>query len=215
MACLAAMLILPGMRAYSSTGAAATTGFDSPLGRMSSAGLTASFDPGARETHVQGAMAADLCIALRLPENWTLSGDGPTARLRDVTSGAEFEIHARSASELRGSPHLDVVSREAAALQQQYEEILGKPAQAIVHQPTNVSGVSRWSATWIDSNFDAAGHARTVETFIVANGSTSVLEVSLTNVGSREVYDVHVSRMLSSLRTRAGGDCSSRPTAEP
>ncbi|WP_046866010.1 hypothetical protein [Microvirga massiliensis] len=212
-ACLAVFLALPGSLAFSSVGPSAKFEPDRAPFPSSVAGLTAQSDPSAHERSVRGRLAAGLCISLRLPENWTLSTDRGRAHLLDAKSGAEFEIDARSTVEPRDSQEADLSGREAAALQKQYEEIIGKPAQAVLHEPTNYVGVSHWSATWIDANFAAESHSHVIETFIVVDHK-SVVDVTLVNVGAREAYDRHVSRMLSSLRIETEEDCRPDPLAE-
>jgi hypothetical protein len=211
-ACLAVFLALPGSLAFSSAGPSAKFEPDRAPFPSSVAGLTAQSDPSAHETRVRGRLAAGLCISLQLPENWTLSTDRGRAHLLDATSGAEFEIDARTTGEPREFQEADPAGREAAALQKQYEEIIGKPAQAVLHEPTNYAGVSHWSATWIDANFAAESHAHVIETFIVVDHK-SVIDVTLVNVGTREAYDRHVLLMLSSLLIETEEDCRPDPFA--
>jgi hypothetical protein len=70
----------------------------------------------------------------------------------------------------------------------------------VVHEPTAVASVSRWSATWIDANWPGPGHALTVETFIVDLTGRSALELTLTNARDRDAYRAEIGGLLASLR---------------
>jgi hypothetical protein len=169
--------------------------------------MTARFDPARRETHIDGMLAEDLCIALQLPQEWRLSRDDHAVRLEATPSGTALEIDIRSEAELRDFPQAGMAGRDAAALQRDYETMIGKPAQAVLHEPTGFLGVSRWSATWIDENFANATRSLSVETFIVESAGRWTLELTLTNAGTRDAYDAHVARILSSLRVLTRADC--------
>jgi hypothetical protein len=177
--------------------------------------ISAGFDPTKNETHVDGQVAADLCIALMLPQEWRLTQDTEAIRLQAARSGDELLVSIRSEADLRAFPQVDMAGRDAAALQQEYEAMLGRPAQAVAHQPTNRSGVSRWSATWVDANFVNASHSFSIETFIVESPGNRTVELTLTKVAARDSYDAEIAAMLSSLQLTAGTECGASSSAAP
>lgn len=103
----------------------------------------------------------------------------------------------------------DLARRDAAYLQSDYESLLGRPAQS-VSLTSPVPGAIRWSATWSDANLPSASRSLTVETFIVPLSKEWVLELSLADAGSREIYDALMKRILSSLEVRTGEACRNR-----
>jgi hypothetical protein len=198
-ACLTASL-LSGMPSFASTD-------DAPASPLE---IIAQFDPIRHETRIQGEILADACMTLQLTGEWKLSGSDDSRSSLATASGAEIEVRVRPAAELKSVPHGDLADREAAALQRTYEEIVGKPVQAVLHEPTGYKGVSRWSATWFDGNFANAGHSFEIETFIVEASGGSALELTFTNKGSPDAHEAAVARMLSSLRVINGSDCQYR-----
>ena len=170
--------------------------------------ISAVYDPAAGETHVWGRLADDLCFSLRMPREWraAAAGGGPT-RLEAVSSGAELEIVARSADDLRDAAGPDLPRRSAAALQREYEETLGKPAQSASIEPLGDAGAIRWAATWIDANFSGAGGAFAVETVIIPVAPEWLLELTATKVEGGAMADALVGRALSSLEVATGGGC--------
>jgi hypothetical protein len=167
-----------------------------------------TFDPLTRETQIKERVSANLCVFFRLDEEWTLSRDTDATLLQAAGGDADLEIRLRSASELQEFPQTDLAGREAAALQRTYEGMIGKPAQAISHQPTGLSGVSRWSATWVDANLAGGNHALEVETFIV-DLKSAALELTLTEPRTNTAYANQIRRILSSLRIGKGTECGS------
>jgi hypothetical protein len=162
--------------------------------------VEARFEPSTGQTRVTGGMAPEACVTFALRGEWRLRRADASAVLQATASEAELDIRLRPGTELRDYPQPDLAGREAAALQRIHEEVVGKPAQAVVHEPTAVASVSRWSATWIDANSPGPGHALTVETFIVDLTGRSALELTLTNAHDREAYRAEIGRLLSSLR---------------
>jgi len=201
-----ALLIVPD--------AIASTGFSTAV---PTAQIGARFDPIAQETRVREKVSADLCVSFRLSREWTLSlgrdaALEETASLR-APSGDDLEIRLRPAADLQAFPQADISARDAAALQDSYEELLGKPAQSVVHQPAGRPGVSRWSATWVDPNLAGPSHALTVETFIVDLRGDGALELTM-NAKDSGTYRQDISALLSSLQVTRGADCRDRPVAE-
>jgi hypothetical protein len=164
------------------------------------------FDPERQETKVAGHVAPGLCFSIRLPQEWRVRTSGPKTKLETASSYAELELGFRSAHELRHMPQPDLASRDAAVLQRDYEDLLGRPAQS-VSLAASVAGVTRWSATWIDIHLPAASHAMTVETFIVPLSSEWILELSLSNVDKRESYDALMQTLLAELNVQGGAAC--------
>ena len=163
--------------------------------------VQARFDPVTRQTIVTGAIPSDGCFSFALPNEWHMSAEGLTSTLSDM----QVAVGLRSAQELRGMPQPDLVSRDAAFLQRDYEEMLGRPAQSV--SLTSSAGATRWSATWIDANLPTASKAMTVETLIVPLSSQWVLELSLTGIESREAYDALAQQLLARLKLRSGTLC--------
>jgi hypothetical protein len=164
------------------------------------------FDPERQETQVAGRVEPGLCFSFRLPQEWRARLDGPKTRLETASSHAEFELGLRSARELRHMPQPDLASRDAAVLQRDYEDLLGRPAQS-VSLAASIAGATRWSATWIDIHLPAASHAMTVETFIVPLSSEWILELSLSNVEKRESYDALMQTLLAELNVQGAAAC--------
>jgi hypothetical protein len=163
--------------------------------------IEARFNAAAQQTLVTGKAAPDLCFSLSLPEEWRRTEEG----LKAVRSDASLALGLRSAEELSALPQPDLASRDAAALQQDYEDLLGRPAQS-VSQSTD-AGATRWSATWVDANLPMASHAMTVETLIVPLSNAWVLELSLSGVETREAYDSLAARVLARLRVQGRASC--------
>lgn len=163
--------------------------------------IEARFNAAAQQTLVTGRAAPDLCFSLSLPEEWRRTEEG----LKAVRSDASLALGLRSAEELSALPQPDLASRDAAALQQDYEDLLGRPAQS-VSQSTD-AGATRWSATWVDANLPMASHAMTVETLIVPLSNAWVLELSLSGVETREAYDALAARVLARLRVQGRASC--------
>jgi hypothetical protein len=167
--------------------------------------LQARFDPLARQTRVVGRVAPGLCVSFNLPEEWRLETGGLEPRLKAVLSDAELEVGLRSAHELRDMPQSDLASRDAAFLQRDYEELLGRPAQSVSLSAD--AGTTRWSATWVDANLPTASHAMTVETLILPLSNDQVLELSLSGADTQDAYDAFVRRMLGGLRVQGRASC--------
>ena len=163
--------------------------------------VQARFDPSTRQTWLTGRAGADLCFSLALPDEWRLTAQGVEA----VRSEVELAVSLRSAQELRDLPQPDLASRDAAVLQRDYEELLGRPAQSV--SLTSNAGATRWSATWVDANLSTASHAMTVETLIVPLSAEWVLELSLSGVDTNEDYNALTQRMLSRLKVQGRGAC--------
>ena len=163
--------------------------------------IEARFNAAAQQTLVTGKAAPDLCFSLSLPEEWRRTEEG----LKAVRSDASLALGLRSAEELSSLPQPDLAGRDAAALQQDYEGLLGRPAQSI--SLSTDAGATRWSATWVDANLPMASHAMTVETLIVPLSNAWVLELSLSGVETREAYDALAARLLARLRVQGRASC--------
>ena len=163
--------------------------------------IEARFNAAAQQTLVTGKAAPDLCFSLSLPEEWRRTEEG----LKAVRSDASLALGLRSAEELSALPQPDLAGRDAAALQQDYEGLLGRPAQSI--SLSTDAGATRWSATWVDANLPMASHAMTVETLIVPLSNAWVLELSLSGVETREAYDALAARVLARLRVQGRASC--------
>jgi hypothetical protein len=163
--------------------------------------IEARFNAAAQQTLVTGKAAPDLCFSLSLPEEWRRTEEG----LKAVRSDASLAVSLRSAEELSALPQPDLAGRDAAALQQDYEGLLGRPAQSI--SLSTDAGATRWSATWVDANLPMASHAMTVETLIVPLSNAWVLELSLSGVETREAYDALAARLLARLRVQGRASC--------
>jgi hypothetical protein len=170
--------------------------------------VQARFDPAAQETRVLRHIAPSLCFSFSLPQEWELNTHDGKASLKAVAYDAELDVSLRSAHELQGLPQSDLVRRDAAFLQQDYEGILGRPAQS-VSLASSAQGATRWSATWIDANLPADASAMTIETFIVPLSNEWVLELSFTDIETREIYNALAQKVLSGLQVRGSAACGS------
>lgn len=164
-------------------------------------GVQARFDPVTRQTWVTGHASPDFCFSLALPDEWRQTEDGVKA----VLSDGELSVNLRSSQELRDMPQPDLVSRDAAALQQDYEALLGRPAQSV--SLSSDAGATRWSATWIDANLPVAAHGMTVETLIVPLSGEWVLELSLSGIETRDAYDALARHLLARLKVQGRAAC--------
>jgi hypothetical protein len=190
-------IILAGC-AVASVAQAANT----PLDTSSANGtVQVRYDPMMRQTWVTGRAASDLCFSLSLPDEWQRADGG----IKAASSDGELSLSLRSARELRDMPQPDLVGRDAAALQQDYEGLLGRPAQSV--SLSSKAGAARWSATWIDANLPTASHAITVETLIVPLSGEWVLELSLSGVETREAYNALTQHMLARLKVQGRAAC--------
>jgi hypothetical protein len=167
--------------------------------------LTSRFDPILGETRVTGLVGRDLCVMLTLPFAWE-TADDPTAGLRATKSGAELALSVRSLDEAPKRSDPDLARSDALLLQREYEDLIGRPAQSVVLAPLQ-SGVTRWTATWIDANLSNAAHALTTEAILVELPRNRVLELSLGNAGTREAYEDLVHDALSRLAVSSAEQC--------
>jgi len=188
---LAGLAIAPA--AHSANGPLGQTGIGEPV--------QARFDTATRQTWVTGRVATDLCFSLTLPDEWRRSTQG----LKAASSDVELAVSLRSAQELRDLPQPDLASRDAAVLQRDYEELLGRPAQSV--SLTSNAGATRWSATWIDASLPMSSHAMTVETLIIPLSSDWVLELSLSGVEAQEDYHALTQRLLARLKVQGRASC--------
>jgi hypothetical protein len=163
--------------------------------------IQAQFDPVTRQTRVAGRIAPDLCFSLLLPDEWRQAEAG----LKAVVSQVELGVGLRSARELRDMPQPDLASRDAAFLQRDYEELLGRPAQSV--SLSSDAGATRWSATWVDANLPTASNAMTIETLIVPLSNEWVLELSLSGAETQGAYNALAQRLLTTLKVQGRGSC--------
>jgi hypothetical protein len=164
------------------------------------------FDSSSRQTRVAGKVSSDLCFSFHLPQEWRSKAEGFGGRLKANFSDAELDVTLRSARDLQGMSQPDLASRDAAVLQQDYENLLGRPAQSISLASLD-EGASRWSATWFDANLPSASHGLTVEALIVPLSKDWVLELSPSNIDVRGDYDALVQTLLRNLRVQHRPDC--------
>jgi hypothetical protein len=182
--------------------ASGTQAANGPLDRpMGSEPVQVRFDPMIRQTSVTGAVPSGLCFSFSLPEEWHSTAQG----LKSARSDVEIGIGLRSAGELRDMPQPDLASRDAAFLQKDYEELLGRPAQSV--SLSSHGKAARWSATWIDANLPSASQSMTVETLIVPLSGEWVLELSLSGVETRAAHDALAQRLLSRLQVQGRAAC--------
>jgi hypothetical protein len=165
------------------------------------------FDQQLRQTRVAGGVASHLCFSLALQQEWRSTTGGMETRLRSALSDAELEVSLRPAHELRGLPQADLASRDAALLQQDYESLLGRPAQSVSLVSLSPETI-RWSATWVDAHLPSG--PLTVEAFIVPLSEDWVLELSFSNITVKEEYDSLVRSLLASLKVHHGPVCGSQ-----
>jgi hypothetical protein len=193
---LAALLVAP--IAQASTLASDGASPDGPV--------RVQFDPAMRETVIASRVTPRLCFALSLPEEWRQNtGSGETS-VTAVSSSAEIDVNLRSARELQHQPQSDLAHRDAGFLQQDYENLLGRPAQSVsISSPA--PGATRWSATWIDQNLPTNSHAITIEALIVPLSDEWVLEMSLGGIETPEAHEALIQNVLTGLKVRVGAAC--------
>lgn len=167
------------------------------------------FDQRLRQTRVAGRVASHRCFSLALQQEWRSTTGGMETRLRSALTRAELAVSLRSAHELRGLPQADLASRDAALLQQDYESLLGRPAQSVSLVPLSPE-TTRWSATWVDAHLPSG--PLTVEAFIVPLSEDWVLELSFSNITVKEEYDSLVRSLLAGLKVHHGPSCDSQTT---
>jgi hypothetical protein len=165
------------------------------------------FDQQLRQTRVAGRVASHQCFSLALQQEWRSTTGGMETRLRSALSDAELELSLRPAHELRGLQQADLASRDAALLQQDYESLLGRPAQSVSLVSLSPQ-TTRWSATWVDAHLPSG--PLTVEAFIVPLSEDWVLELSFSNITVKEEYDSLVRSLLASLKVHHGPVCGSQ-----
>lgn len=165
------------------------------------------FDPQSRQTHIVGHIDSNQCFAFALPQEWRSMTGGLETRLKAALSDVELQVSLRSSHELRGLPQPDLASRDAALLQQDYENLLGRPAQSVSLASLS-PGASRWSATWIDANLP--GGPMTVEAFIVPLSEDWVLELSFSHLSAEGEYNSLSRSLLGGLRVLQGARCTGR-----
>lgn len=159
------------------------------------------FDPMIRHTSVMGAVPSGLCFSFSLPEEWQSTAQG----LKSAQSEVEIGISLRAAGELRDMPQPDLASRDAAFLQKDYEELLGRPAQSV--SLSSHGKAARWSATWIDASLPSASQSMTVEALIVPLSGDWVLELSLSGVETQAAHDLLAARLLARLQVQGRAAC--------
>jgi hypothetical protein len=168
---------------------------------MMSEPIQARFDRVTRQTWVSGAVPSGLCFSFSLPNEWHSTPQGVKAATSDVS----IDIGLRSAGELRDMPQPDLASRDAAFLQRDYEELLGRPAQSV--SLSSHGNATRWSATWIDANLPSNSQAMTVEALIVPLTGEWVLELSVNSVDTQTAYEGLTQRLLARLQVQGRASC--------
>ncbi|MXQ11500.1 hypothetical protein [Microvirga makkahensis] len=170
-------------------------------------GVQVQFDAGSRRTLVAGRAGSGQCFSFTLPQEWRSTTGSLETRLKSASSDAELVVSLRPSHELHGLPQPDLASRDAALLQRDYENLLGRPAQS-VSLASLAPGAVRWSATWVDGHLP--GGPMTVEAFILPLSDDWVLELSLSNIEAKEEYDGLIRGLLTDLSLREGASCIGR-----
>lgn len=172
--------------------------------------IVARFDAARNETHVLGDGAAGACVHFRLPRQWRASRTDASASSFADASGAVIEARFRSAADIDRVAPASEAERDIAALEKDYVELLGKPVQAASLRPTAYKGVSRWSATWIDANFDNPSHSFTVESLILSLPEGAALELTFAGDWDARAVEPAMAFLLASLRVTGGSDCGQK-----
>lgn len=181
-----------------------------PFSQAGADATSVSFDRIAQKVRVDGSLGRDLRFSFQLPPGWRESAHSAhevtlnSARVRR----AMIRVTARSAADLPKIQDRDVVSGIASALQAEHEAGLGKPAQSVSLQPLPALGAVRWTATWIDENFNNASHSFTTEAFLVELSEDWVLSLTFVNVGGAPVIDALANTVLPTLEVRRGRNCT-------
>jgi hypothetical protein len=132
---------------------------------------------------IRSVIGADLCVSLRLPGRWKVEHPEPhRINAIDAEKGAQIEIIAYADADFEPGPET-LIRRAALNLQQEYERLLGRPAQMTTLEPVPSSPAMRWTATWIDGNFAPDDHALSFETFILEPILNRIVQISISEAG--------------------------------
>jgi hypothetical protein len=163
--------------------------------------------PASGETLFRARLNSAVCVAISLPQEWRQDHEAARGlRLVSSRGAGEIEISSRSVRDLSEWPQADAVSRDAALLQHDHEDVLGRKAQTSALEP--IGAGARWTATWTDFNLPAPSHSLTLETYIVPASRDWLLEVSISDVDDRGAYDDLVQQVLSGVQTTGATRCS-------
>lgn len=167
---------------------------------------TIHYLPATNETHVTARLDPALCVALSLPQQWRREGaeDG-SLRLAASGGAGEIEVGWRAVRDLAGLPQGNAGSKDAELLQRDHEGLLGRKANASTVQ--TLGDATRWTATWIDTSLPAPSHSLTVETYIVPASREWLLELSISDINDRSLYEDLVRQVLSNVRTASSAQC--------
>jgi hypothetical protein len=147
-------------------------------------------------TMIRSALGGDLCISVRLTGRWTVERDGQRLYAIAVEDQADIQIIVLSDADLAPGPET-LTQRAASSLQNDYERLLGKPAQVVTLERVPASSATRWTATWLDSNFLSEGRDLSLEAFIFEPVPNRVVEMTVS--GARERRSTILQRALETL----------------
>jgi hypothetical protein len=158
-----------------------------------------------RATRIRSAIGPDLCVSLRLPGVWKVERPQPhRIDVIDAQTGARIEITAYTDADLPPGPET-LIQRAASNLQQEYERLLGKPAQVTTLDPVPIYPAMRWTATWIDGNLAHDDRALSLEEFIMEPVPNRILEVAVSR--AKEHGGDVIGRALETLRVQRAAAC--------
>jgi hypothetical protein len=147
-------------------------------------------------TMIRSAVGGDLCISVRLMGQWTVERDGQRLHAIHVEDGADIQMIVLTDTDLAPSPET-LTQRAASSLQDEYERLLGKPAQVVTLERVPTSPATRWTATWVDSNFPNEDRDLSLEVFIFEPLPNRVVEMTVS--GGSERRDTIVQGALETL----------------
>jgi hypothetical protein len=156
-------------------------------------------------TLIRSAVGGDLCISVRLMGQWTVEHDGEWLRAIDVEDEAELQIIVLNDADLAPGPET-LTERASASLQDEYERLLGKPAQVVTLERVPASSATRWTATWVDSNFASEDRELSLEAFIFEPVANRVVEMTVS--GGSERRGTIVQRALETFTIEPAQACA-------
>jgi len=153
-------------------------------------------EPDENTTIIRSALGGELCISVRLTGQWTVVRDGKRLYAIAVEDQADIQIMVLSDADLALGPET-LTQRAASSLQDEYERLLGKPAQVVTLEHLPASSATRWTATWVDSNFLSEDRDLSLEAFIFEPVPNRIVEMTVS--GASERRSTIVQRALETL----------------
>jgi len=156
-------------------------------------------------TLIQSVIGPDLCVSVQLPGVWKIE-QSELRRINAIEAeqGAEIEIVAYTDADFPPGPET-LMQRAASNLQDENDRLLGKPAQVTTLEPVPVYAALRWTATWIDGNFDQDDRALSIEGFIFEPIADRVVGIAVSKLGESRATVIGMA--LETVRVHSASAC--------